>query len=377
MPKTMREQLLALKSAVAEGDADAIKQADELREKIENADRAQNLLAFMANGEKSAAADKQARTIGEFAEKNLDLSAVRAGTARSAATGYGFKAYTDPVTGPTITDVDRRVVDVPGRDMWRVRSLFGAERISGNTLQYFVMGATEAPSSGAPAVVAEGAAKPQIHPTYAPATATLDKIAAWYYETDELLEDAPFLRSSIDNRGLFELDKVIETYLITKVATASGVQVAEYASGGNMNADTVFDAIMKVKTATNMDADAVIINPADYKTLRLAKDSGTTGQYYGGGYFYGPYGNGQVAQQPGIWGLNTVITNAIPAGTALVGAFRAAASVITKDGAGARVEVVTGDHDDRTHNRVTVVVEERLGLALRVPAAFAMVVEGS
>lgn len=377
MPKTMREQLLALKSAVAEGDADAIKQADELREKIENADRAQNLLAFMANGEKSAAADKQARTIGEYAEKNLDLSAVRAGTARSAATGYGFKAYTDPVTGPTITDVDRRVVDVPGRDMWRVRSLFGAERISGNTLQYFVMGATEAPSSGAPAVVAEGAAKPQIHPTYAPATATLDKIAAWYYETDELLEDAPFLRSSIDNRGLFELDKVIETYLITKVTTASGVQVAQYASGGNMNADTVFDAIMKVKTATNMDADAVIINPADYKTLRLAKDGGTNGQYYGGGYFYGPYGNGQVAQQPGIWGLNTVITNAIPAGTALVGAFRAAASVITKDGAGARVEVVTGDHDDRTHNRVTVVVEERLGLALRVPAAFAMVVEGS
>jgi hypothetical protein len=34
---------------------------------------------------------------------------------------------------------------------------------------------------------------------------------------------------------------------------------------------------------------------------------------------------------------------------------------------------VTGDHDDRTNNRVTVIVEERLGLAVRRPSAFVKV----
>ena len=43
---------------------------------------------------------------------------------------------------------------------------------------------------------------------------------------------------------------------------------------------------------------------------------------------------------------------------------------MTKANAGARIEIVTGDHDDRTHNRVTVVMEERLALAVRIPSAF-------
>ena len=40
-----------------------------------------------------------------------------------------------------------------------------------------------------------------------------------------------------------------------------------------------------------------------------------------------------------------------------------------------RVEVVTGDHDDRTNNRVTVIVEERLALAVRVPGAFVKIAQ--
>ena len=136
---------------------------------------------------------------------------------------------------------------------------------------------------------------------------------------------------------------------------------------------------MTVKGASNLNADAIIINPADYQRLRLLKDGtgGTVGQYYGGGYFYGPYGNGQTAQQPGLWGLNTVITSDVTAGTVLVGAFKQGASVITKQGGGARVEVVTGDHDDAIYNRVTVVVEERLGLATRIPAAFVKITEAA
>ena len=176
---------------------------------------------------------------------------------------------------------------------------------------------------------------------------------------------------SVDNRGLYALDKAIEGFLSTTLLGTTGLGTIAQAP----TADNIFQAIMQVKTATGFDADAIVINPTDYQTLRLAKDGGTTGQYYGGGYFYGPYGNGGTAQQPGLWGLNTVVSNVVAAGTVLVGAFRQGASVLTKAGDGTRVEVVTGDHDDRTNNRVTVIVEERLGLAVRYPGAFVKVAQ--
>ena len=362
MPKTMREQLLDLHDAVAAGDADAIKQATDLRARIEQADQANDLLKFMGDGAKSAAADKPARTLGEFAAKNLDLSAMRAGMSRSAGTDFGYKTATDPHGTVTVESIDQRAVDVVSAQALPIRGLFGSETISGNALKYYVLGATE----GAPATTAENAQKPQFHVPYTPKTVALAKIAGWFYETDELLEDAPFLVSAINNRGLFALNQAIESTLVTGLLGTSGIGTIAQAP----TADNIFQAIMQVKSASNLDADAILINPTDYQTLRLAKDGGTSGQYYGGGYFYGPYGNGQVAQQPGLWGLNTVITTAVTAGTVVVGAFRQGGSVVTKAGEGARVEVVTGDHDDRTNNRVTVIVEERLALAVRVPGAF-------
>lgn len=369
----------ALATAMEGTDADAITAATEQVKSAQAAikaaeDGAALIKSLGANdGEKHA--EKSPRTLGEFAAKNLDLTAMRLGTAKSAGTGFGFKAATDAHTSQQMLVVDQNVVDIVSARELAVRSLFGSESISGNALKYFILGAKEAVSGGAPASVAEGAAKPQFHIPVTSATATLQKIAGWYYETDELIEDNAFLRSSIDNRGLFELDAAIEAYLMTTLLGTSGLGAATYAHGGTVSADDIFKAMMTVKSASNYDADAIVINPADYQTLRLAKDQ--VYQYYGGGYFYAPYGNGGVAQQPGIWGLNTVVTNAVTAGTVLVGNFKQGATVITKAGDGQRVEIVTGDHDDRISNRITVIVEERLALATRVPSAFVKITEAA
>ena len=154
--------------------------------------------------------------------------------------------------------------------------------------------------------------------------------------------------------------------LLEETAVQENIEIEQYQSN---HEGGIIDTIH----AAQGGYDAIIINPADYGRLRLAKDGGNSGQYYGGGYFYGPYGNAQLVRQPGLWGLNTVVTNAVDAGTVLVGAFRQGATVVTKAGDGTRVEVVTGDHDDRTNNRVTVIVEERLALATRYPGAFVIV----
>lgn len=357
----------ALTAAIEAGEAQSITDATEAvkaaQAAIDAAKEGEALIKSLGNAGADPEPKRAAKTLGEYAVQNLDLSAVRAGAAKSAGTGFGFKAATDVHMSTPIEVVDQNVIDV-ARNL-EIRSLFGTESISGTALKYFVLGATE----GAPTTVAEGAQKPQFHIPYTSKTATLQKIAGWYYETDELIEDNAFLRSSIDNRGLFELDQTVESYLMTTLLGTTGIGTIAQAP----TADNIFEAIMQVKAASNFDADAIVINPTDYKTLRLAKDGGTSGQYYGGGYFYGPYGNGQLTRQPGLWGLNTVVTNAVAAGTVLVGAFRQGATVVTKAGDGTRVEVVTGDHDDRTNNRVTVIVEERLALATRYPGAFVKV----
>ena len=362
------EQINEIKAAI---DAEKARQAA-IQEKAA-------ILESLKGQKKETGKDAPAKTLGEFAAKNLDLTAVRSGASKTAGTGFGFKTYTDPQTSQQIIQYDKRVVDVASMRDLAIRNLFGAETISGNALKYFILGAKEDNSAPAPGSVNEAAAKPQFHIVTSSATVTLQKIAGWFYETDELLEDNAFLKSAIDNRGLFELDAAINKYLLTTLLATSGIGAATYAHGGTVSADDIFKAMMTVKGASNLNADAIIINPADYQRLRLLKDGtgGTVGQYYGGGYFYGPYGNGQTAQQPGLWGLNTVITSDVTAGTVLVGAFKQGASVITKQGGGARVEVVTGDHDDAIYNRVTVVVEERLGLATRIPAAFVKITEAA
>lgn len=375
----MEELMNQLESAETVEEINEIKSAidAEKAHQAAIAEKAALLDSFKADEPKPVKAESAPKTLGEFAVKNLDLTAIRSGASKSAGTGFGFKTYTDPQTSQQIIQYDQNVVDTAAMRELAIRNLFGSEQISGNALKYFILGAKEDNSAPAPNGVSEAAAKPQFHIVESSATVTLQKIAGWFYETDELLEDNAFLKSAIDNRGLFELDAAIENYLMTTLLATSGLGAATYAHGGNCSADDIFMAIMTIKGASNLNADAIVINPADYQRLRLAKDNSGAGQYYGGGYFYGPYGNGQLSTQPGLWGLNTVVTSSITAGTVLVGAFKQGASVITKQGGGARIEVVTGDHDDAIYNRVTVVVEERLGLATRIPSAFVKITEAA
>ena len=336
------------------------------------------ILASLKSEKPEEVSEPQPKTLGEYAAKNLDLSAVRSGHAKSAGTGYGFKTYTDAQTSQTMLVTSQQVVDTAIRDL-EVRNLYGAEKISGNSLKYFILGAREDNSAPAPGSVNENNAKPQFHIVESNATATLAKIAGWFYETDELLEDNAFLASALNARGLYELDARIEAYLLTNTLGASGINTATYAYGAKIDPDTVFKSMMTIKTQSGLNADAIIMHPSDYEAVRLLKDGagGTVGQYYAGGCFYAPYGNGNVEQQPGLWGLKTIVTPNITQGTILVGAFKQGASVITKQNEGARIEIVTGDHDDAIYNRVTVVVEERLALAVRRPKAFCKITEAA
>ncbi|HLT10772.1 MAG TPA: phage major capsid protein, partial [Micromonosporaceae bacterium] len=240
-----------------------------------------------------------------------------------------------------------------------------------NAISYLVEGALE----GAFTTVAEAAAKPQLHvvdPTMV--TDALKKIAGWIKVSDEMVEDLDFVMSEINNRllyalGVFEEDQILggngTGQNLTGLLNRSGVQteLRGTVASGDTVADTIFRAITKVTTGSGLDADGLVINPADYQTLRLTKD--LNGQYFGGGFFNGAYGNGGIQDQPNVWGLRTVITPAIAAGTVLVGAFQQSATVYRKGGV--RVESTNSHGSDFTNNLVTIRAEERLALAVRRP----------
>lgn len=385
----LKEQLIAAKAALTEAlkgdDVEAIKNATadvkRLQEAIAAADEANDLLKSLGTneGKKEGESEQPIRTLGEYALKHLDLTAIRNCTAKSASTGYGFripgiKAYNDAQTSVQMIEYSTDVVDTAAVRSLRLRNLFGAESISGNSRTYFILGNREDNSAPSPGTVSEGGEKKQFHVPVTSATTTLQKIAGWFYETDELLEDNAFLVSALNNRGLFELDLAVENYLLNTTLGTSGIGSETYTHGGSVDFDVIFSAMMAVNAATGLDADAIICNPADYKLLRLMKDE--VKQYYGAGPFYNAFG-GDVEKYPGIWGLEPVITPGISSGTLLVGSFRMGGTVVTKANSGARVEVVTGDHDDRIHNRVTVIVEERMGLEIRRPGAFVKITEAA
>lgn len=289
----------------------------------------------------------------------------------------GAKAATDPNTTPAVfqtpvlTQYDRYIRRAFRRAS--VADVMGSGTLGRgtNAVSYFIEGSVE----GNFATVAEGGQKPQLH--FTDPTMTTDsvrKIAGWWDTSDEMIEDLDFWVAEINNRAMYTLAMVEESQLLNGDGTGqnilgllnrSGIQTVTQAVAPDTAQDAIFRAITAVQTATGLQADAILINPADYQTLRLSKDA--NGQYFGGGFFAGQYGSGGIEFQPPLWGLRTIVTGAVAAKTVVVGALEAATTVYRKGGI--RVESTNSDLGKFTKDIVTTRVEERLALAVRMPAA--------
>ena len=392
----LKARLAALKDRIEADDQEAIAEGVQLKSDIETTE------AAIAEAEKKAGLLKligtktereddtemnetPAKSLGEHFVKSMPSTHEKRFT-------IAAKAYNDPMGVGTIaspqvpralvTDIDRNIVQEVLPETY-LRALFGSETISGNALTYFVEGAIESNTSGGQSaygfdVTSEGAAKPQI--SFADPTAVtvaLDKLAAFIKETDEYIDDAPFLASAINGRLLNYLRLREEDYLLTKLKAASITSdTTSWANsaGAQAIADLIFEKIQKVQADSGFAADAIIMNPKTWQILRLGK-YGSTNEYIGGGYF----ADGQGKQ---LWGVPVYTSTfaAAPvsgsaAGEIFVGAFKACASVVTKGGVS--VEATNTDQDDFIKNRMTIRAEERLALAVRRPAGFIKLVKAA
>lgn len=277
---------------------------------------------------------------------------------------------------PVVTQIDMNGVWPYERPLV-VADLFGSVTLSGNanTVEYPVYGALE----GGAGTVGEGGAKPQTHPAGPPLGVRQPQGGRRLVEGHRQHDRRPLLhRLRNHNHARYNLQLLEETQLLSGNGSDANIKgllsrdIQKMVQDTDSDPDRIFKARTKIALATGFRADALVINPADYEAIRLSKDA--NGQYYGGGYFNGQYGNGTIMQDPPLWGLKTVVTEAIAQGTALVGAFKLGGAVIRKGGL--RAESTNSHSDDFTNDLITFRVRERLGLQVKYPKAFVSVALG-
>jgi HK97 family phage major capsid protein len=337
---------------IAQGEA-LVKEIEELEAQVEKAEKAAAVLENIGTAENTnndITEEKKMSQMDEFVKKAAEITDKKAG-----ASMHFEKAYNTTVTAPQIADVDRSIAPQP--DRVAAASLFTNATISGNAITYFLQGAFETNSGISP--TAQGNKKPQASTSFAGTTLALSKLAAYIKETDEIIYDAPFLASEVQNTLVYQLGVVEDAHIVNAIGSTEGIGAATYDGTTVTFADGILKAILKVKSDSAYDASVVILNPADVYTLLTAKDQNK--QYYGGGYFTGAYGNGSVGVPSSIWGVQIFASSAVSQGSALVAA-RQAVKVWKKGGMD--VKIYEQNEDDALYNKVTLLAEERLACAV-------------
>ena len=373
---TIKEQLAEKKAALVELEpqlksedvsAETVEQGEtlvkeiaELEEKCAKAEKAEALLKTIGTAEDNndISEEKTMSQIEEFTKQAAEM--------KDRSVGVSMKAYNSVVTAPTIADVDKSIAPQPKRVA--AEDFLSVATISGNAVTYFTQGAFET-NSGI-GTTAQNYKKPQASTSFTGTTLALSKIAAWIKETDEIIADAPFLASEVQNSLVYQIGKASDNFIINAIGSTVGIGAETYDGTTKTFADGILASILKIKE--KYDASVVYLNPADIYSLLSAKDSNK--QYYGGGYFSGAYGNGALGIPASIWGVPMFASSQVSQGSALVVAKEAVK--VWKKG-GIDVKLFEQNEDDALYNRVTLLGEVREACAVVDLAGVVLLASGN
>lgn len=218
------------------------------------------------------------------------------------------------------------------------------------------------------ATVAEGNSKPESALAWTLRTDTARKIATWIPATKESLDDVSWLESQIRGRLAYMVRRKEEDQLLNGDGNApnvlgllnrSGLQTQ--AKGADPTPDTVYKAMQKVRGANGSgfaEPTAFIVHPNDWTDIKLLRTA--DGMYI--------WGNPSDEGPDRIWSMPIRQTTAITEGTGLVGAFRPYAEVMRREGI--TITLSTEHSTYFIENKVALLAEERLALAVYRPSAF-------
>jgi hypothetical protein len=260
--------------------------------------------------------------------------------------------------------------------------------LTANTYTYAVDSGTVSPATGtivalrmnnygAAGFVAEGDTKPEAAMFFEERTFQVQLIAHYMETTRQVLDDMPGLRQNIDSDLIYGLLLKEDKSLL--YATGAGGQISglltdpdrqHYLWSEGESDDTKADAIRRARTRVELadfESTGVVVHPKVWEEIELEKGSD-------GHYLWVQVGgmNGLDPAGQRIWRMPMVTTRAIAYDTFLTGAFAQAATIY--DRMQAKILFADQHGTNFTKNVLTILAEERLGLAVRRPEAF---VEGT
>lgn len=253
------------------------------------------------------------------------------------------------------------VVGLPQRRM-TVRNLLAPGRTVSNSILYV----QETGFTNNADVVTEGTLKPQSEITFDDVTEAVVTIAHWIRANKQILADAPQLQSFIDGRLRYGLAFKEEQQLLNGsgsngevegLITAATAYAAPFAFSDATMIDQIRLALLQAALA-EFPSDGVVMHPTDWARIETTKDG--QGRYI--------IGNPQGTAQPTLWSVPVVATQAITVDKFLAGAFGMGAQIFDREDAS--VQISDEDGDNFVKNKVTVLAEERLALAIYRPEAF-------
>ncbi len=280
------------------------------------------------------------------------------------------------------------IVEMLGRRPLTIRDLISVRRTTSDTVEYVKQLAhtnaaapvAEATSSAAPtapenagALVldANGGYKPEGAWTFQKDTATVKTIAEWVPATKRALADVAALEGLINDELVADLAETEETQILTGAGTGENLRgILGYAWGIQTTAAVTTNdatwfasfrtALRMARTGGRVNPTGIVVNPAQAEKIDTAKDS--QNRFYGAGPF-GP-------QIRTLWGVPVIESEAITAGTALVGDFSKA---VLWDREQATVTATDSHADFFIRNLVAILAEERVAFAVTRPSAFVSV----
>ncbi|KAF0804924.1 major head protein [Alcanivorax xiamenensis] len=246
-----------------------------------------------------------------------------------------------------------------------IRDLLSWGRTQSNSVEYV----RETGFTNNADVVSENpsAGKPESGLNFELDSAKVATIAHWVHASKQVLSDASMLAAHIDGRLRYGLKLKEELQLLKGSGVGLNInglytQASDYANPGVVVQDeTIIDrlriAMLQVQLA-EYTADGLVLNPIDWATIELTKD--TQNRYL--------LANPTGLAGPVLWGLPVVATQSMDQNDFLTGAFRMGAQAWDREDA--TVTVSTEDRDNFIKNMVTILAEERLALTVYRPEAF-------
>ncbi|WP_339476402.1 phage major capsid protein [Pseudomonas fluorescens] len=313
-----------------------------------------SFIDFVKGNDKYQALAQKSQSFAELEVTKSDMASM----AETKVTSAGLVApqYDTAIQGPP-------------RQNLLIRDLIPTTPVTGQSFTYF----RELLHTLGAGMVAEGAAKPTSNVTFEQVTDIIKKIAVWMPVTDEALDDVPQLYSYIQELLRYDLELKREGQLLkgdgignnlNGIMTQATAFDTDLTKATDTAIDTVRRAIYQARKQSKLPADAVVMSDLDWMNIELQKDG--ENRYL--------FANLQGLSTPILWGRPVVASDSMDEGDGattggefLTGSFQQGARIYDRMAFTIKVGMI---NDDFIKNQRAILVEERLGLAVRKKYAF-------